>query len=56
MHLKTSSIILNIPSERSSEIVKQNDEDNARFLVIFDKTGWTDKARFIKACLFKHEI
>ena len=35
---------------------KLNDEDNARFLAMFDKTGWTDKAKFIKTCLFKREI
>ena len=35
---------------------KLNDEDNARFLAMFDETGWTDKAKFIKTCLFKREI
>jgi hypothetical protein len=30
-----------------------NDVDYARFLAMFDKTGWTDKARFIKSVLFK---
>jgi hypothetical protein len=36
--------------------IKLNDEDNVRFLAMLEKTGWTDKARFIKACLFKREI
>ena len=35
---------------------KLNDVDNAHFLSMFDKTGWTDKSKFIKACLFKREI
>ena len=29
---------------------------NARFLAMIDETGWTDKAKFIKTCLFKREI
>jgi hypothetical protein len=35
---------------------KLNDVDNARFLAMIDETGWTDKAKFIKTCLFKREI
>jgi hypothetical protein len=35
---------------------KLNDVDNARFLAMFDETGWTDKAKFIKTCLFNREI
>ena len=35
---------------------KLNDTDNARFLAMFDETGWTDKAKFIKTCLLKREI
>jgi hypothetical protein len=35
---------------------KLNDVDNARFLAMFDETGWDDKAKFIKTCLFKREI
>jgi hypothetical protein len=35
---------------------KLNDVDNVRFLAMFDKTGWTDKSRFIKTVLFKKEI
>jgi hypothetical protein len=35
---------------------KLNDVDNARFLTMFDETGWTDKAKFIKTCLLKREI
>jgi len=35
---------------------KLNDTDNAHFLAMFDKTGWTDKAKFIKTCLLKREI
>ena len=35
---------------------KLNDTDNARFLAMFDETEWTDKAKFIKTCLFKREI
>ena len=30
--------------------------NNARFLAMVDKTGWTDKAKFIKAVLFTKEI
>ena len=36
--------------------IKLNDVDNARFLAMVDETGWTDKAKFIKTCLFKREI
>jgi len=36
--------------------IKLNDVDNARFLAMVDKTGWTDKAKFIKSCLFNREI
>jgi len=36
--------------------IKLNDVDNARFLAMLDETGWTDKAKFIKTCLFKREI
>ena len=36
--------------------IKLNDVDNARFLAMFDETGWNDKARFIKNVLFKKEI
>ena len=36
--------------------IKLNDADNAHFLVMFDETGWNDKARFIKTVLFKKEI
>jgi hypothetical protein len=36
--------------------IKLNDTENARFLAMFDETGWNDKAKFIKACLFKKEI
>jgi hypothetical protein len=36
--------------------IKLNDVDNARFLAMIDETGWNDKAKFIKACLFKKEI
>ncbi|MDR3326946.1 MAG: hypothetical protein LBT04_02250 [Prevotellaceae bacterium] len=36
--------------------IKLNDTDNVRFLAMFDETGWNDKAKFIKACLFKKEI
>ena len=36
--------------------IKLNDTDNARFLAMFDETGWTDKAKFIKTVLFKKEI
>jgi hypothetical protein len=35
---------------------KLNDVDNARFLAMIDEVGWTDKAKFIKTCLFKREI
>ena len=35
---------------------KLNDVDNAHFLTMLDETGWTDKAKFIKTCLFKREI
>jgi hypothetical protein len=33
-----------------------NDAENAHFLAMFDETGWKDKAKFIKTCLFKKEI
>jgi len=36
--------------------IKLNDVDNARFLAMVDKTGWTDKAKFIKSVLFTKEI
>jgi hypothetical protein len=36
--------------------IKLNDVENARFLAMFDETGWNNKAKFIKACLFKKEI
>ncbi|GHU64823.1 hypothetical protein FACS1894123_10140 [Bacteroidia bacterium] len=36
--------------------IKLNDVDNARFLAMVDETGWDDKAKFIKTCLFKREI
>lgn len=36
--------------------IKLNDVDNARFLVMVNETGWTDKAKFIKTVLFKKEI
>ena len=36
--------------------IKLNDVDNARFLAMVDETGWTDKAKFIKAVLFTKEI
>jgi hypothetical protein len=36
--------------------IKLNDVDNARFLAMFDETGWNDRAKFIKTCLFKKEI
>jgi len=36
--------------------IKLNDVDNARFLAMVDKTGWTDKAKFIKSILFTKEI
>jgi hypothetical protein len=36
--------------------INLNEADYAKFLAMFDKTGWTDKAKFIKAILFKKEI
>ena len=36
--------------------IKLNDVDNAHFLAMVDETGWTDKAKFIKNCLFNREI
>ena len=36
--------------------IKLNDAENARFLAMFDETGWKDKAKFIKTVLFKKEI
>jgi hypothetical protein len=36
--------------------IKLNDVDNARFLVMVDETGWTDKAKFINNVLFNKEI
>jgi hypothetical protein len=36
--------------------INLNEADYAKFLAIFDKTGWTDRARFIKSVLFKKEI
>ena len=36
--------------------IKLNDAENARFLAMFDETGWNDKAKFIKTILFKQEI
>ncbi len=41
---------------RHRYFIKLNDADNARFLAMLDKTGWKNKARFIKNCLFKREI
>ena len=41
---------------RHRYVIKLNDADNARFLAMVDETGWTDKAKFIKTCLFKQEI
>jgi hypothetical protein len=35
---------------------KLNDVDNARFLAMIDETACTDKAGFIKTCLFKRKI
>ena len=36
--------------------INLNEVDYAKFLAMYDKTGWTDKAKFIKAILFKKEI
>ena len=36
--------------------IKLDDVDNARFLTMVDKTGWTGKAKFIKSVLFTKEI
>jgi hypothetical protein len=36
--------------------IKLNDAENARFLAMFDETGWNDRAKFIKTCLLKKEI
>jgi len=36
--------------------INLNDADYAKFLAMFDETGWTDRARFIKTVLFKKEI
>jgi hypothetical protein len=36
--------------------IKLNDAENALFLAMFDETGWSDRAKFIKTCLLKKEI
>ena len=36
--------------------INLNEADYAKFLAMYDKTGWTDKAKFIKTILFKKEI
>ena len=36
--------------------INLNEADYAKFLAMFDETGWKDKAKFIKAILFKKEI
>jgi hypothetical protein len=33
-----------------------NDEDNVKFLALFDASGLKDKARFITSCIFKREL
>jgi hypothetical protein len=36
--------------------INLNEADYARFLAMYDKTAWTDKAKFLKAILFGKEI
>ena len=36
--------------------INLNEADYAKFLAMYDKTGWADRAKFIKTILFKKEI